>query len=68
MDRNVTYRTILQALLMDFKSAGKSQQQIRNHESVLNKWIVFFDKSLDSPPVELENLDKYVAEFIEGMK
>ncbi len=68
MDRNVTYRTILQALLMDFKSAGKSQQQIRNHESVLNKWVVFFNKSLDSPAFELENLDKNVAEFIEGMK
>lgn len=68
MDRNVTYRTILQALLIDFKSAGKSQQQIRNHESVLNKWLVFFEKSLDSRAVEFENLDKNVAEFIEGMK
>jgi hypothetical protein len=68
MDSNITYRKILQALLMDFKSAGKSQQQIRNHESALNKWIVFFEKSLDSPAVELEDLDKNVAKFIEGMK
>ena len=54
---NITYSHVFENLLNKLKEQNKSIQQQNNHKSIFKKWLVFFNKKLESPADEFENLD-----------
>jgi len=60
---NITYSHVFENLLNKLKEQNKSIQQLNNHKSIFKKWLVFFNKKLESPADEFENFKNSVEIF-----